>query len=569
MALLTLWLLFELPTTLRPHGIKFGALRPTGEFLGLLTAYAVISGRRNERLLKRIWLPCVIAIIVWRVDWIAGFLLTRSTPLLYDQLFLLRHLFVLIGDLWGVMMVLCLVGIALVVWGTIALSLFLARASKSLFVPSPSRGLAVALGVAWCAVLTGTLVDRTDRTVLANVPIVRWMLPDLYANARNSVRIYLTVRRGIFDSPYKGYADIELSRRPNVTFVFVESYGRIISDSADLGPRWRRGLDGMQRRLSAEGWHMASAFATAPVSGGRSWLADGSIFMGTNVQHESVFRQLLRSVPHLPTLVSFLADHGYDTIALEPSVRVRPGVEEVNYYRIAHQIDFDDLHYTGPKVGWGLVPDQYSLGFAEQRVLASSNRPRFFAFHMVTSHMPWDTVPAIVDDWRTLNDAPGNPIRNAHEEHWTFFDRMENLAWRLRRYGREDMLRWVAYRNLASSYRERYLDTVQYDLSVIERHLLQEHSDEIVVVMGDHQPPAVTPEGANYDVPVHVFARDPALLAEFLERGFSPGLTIAPSAPPAIEHAGFFSLLVRTLLRVQPTRSALPPYLPRGMPLRG
>jgi hypothetical protein len=91
----------------------------------------------------------------------------------------------------------------------------------------------------------------------------------------------------------------------------------------------------------------------------------------------------------------------------------------------------------------------------------------------------------------------------------------------------------------------------------------------LLIVMGDHQPPAVTPAGANFDVPVHVFARDPALLAEFLDHGFTPGLVIAPTARPAIEHAGFFSLLVRGLLRVQPTQSTLPPYLPSGMPLSG
>jgi hypothetical protein len=566
---MALWLLFEFPTTLRPHSVEFGALRPTGEFLALVTGYAAISGRRHERLWKRVWLACLVAIIVLRVDWTAGFLITRSTPLLYDQLFLLRHLFVLVGDLWGFMMVLSLVGIGLAVWGAIRLSRFLARVSGPLFVPSPSRSLLVALGVAWCAVLLGTLVDRTDRTILANVPIVRWMLPDLYDNARDSFRTYLTVRRGVFDSPYKSYAGIKLTRRPNVTFMFVESYGRIISDSADLSPRWRNGLEEMQRRLSADGWQMASAFGTAPVSGGRSWIAVGSIFMGTNVRHESVFRQLLRNIPQLPTLVSFLADRGYDTIALEPSVRVRPGAEAVNYYRVAHQIDFDGLHYTGPRVGWGLVPDQYSLGYAQQHALAQSDSPRFLAFHMVTSHMPWDPVPTVVDDWRSLNEAPGERIQNAHDEHGTFADRAENLATRLRRYGREEMVRWVQYRNLGKTFRERYLATVEYDLSVIEKHLLQEHSDELLIVMGDHQPPAVTPAGANFDVPVHVFARDPALLAEFLDHGFTPGLVIAPTARPAIEHAGFFSLLVRGLLRVQPTQATLPPYLPRGMPLSG
>src|SRR5882672_12076219 len=123
-ALLALWLLFEFPTTLRPHSVELRAVRPTGEFLALLTGYAVIQGKTNERLLKRIWFALLVALIVLRADWTICFLMTRSRPLLYDQLYLLRHLFVLIGDLWSFMMVLSLVGIALAVWGAVRLSRF-------------------------------------------------------------------------------------------------------------------------------------------------------------------------------------------------------------------------------------------------------------------------------------------------------------------------------------------------------------------------------------------------------------------------------------------------------------
>jgi hypothetical protein len=175
----------------------------------------------------------------------------------------------------------------------------------------------------------------------------------------------------------------------------------------------------------------------------------------------------------------------------------------------------------------------------------------------------------MTDDWRSLNQAPGKSIRNAHDEVRSFSRRADELLWRLRVYGREEMQRWRTYKNIGETYRDRYLATVEYDLSAIEKHLLQEHSHELVIVMGDHQPPAVTPEGANYDVPVHVFARDPALLAEFRAHGFSRGLVMGRRARPALEHAGFYSLLVRALMRVQPAQPTLPPYLPSGVPLSG
>jgi len=451
--------------------------------------------------------------------------------------------------------------------GTVVLARVLARAARPIFEPERRRTLLAILGVSWSVLLLGTLASR-NASVAAVRPVV-WMFPELYDNVRESYLTYRTVERGIFDSPYKNYASIQLSRRPNVTFFFVESYGRVIADSPDLSEKWTHHLEEMQARLSADGWSMVSAFSTAPVSGGRSWLAVGSIFMGTRIEHEAVFRQMVGREQHLPTLPSFFAERGYDTIALEPSDRVRSGVEEVNYYHVERAIHFDDVHYTGPKIGWGLVPDQYSLGFAEEHALTGSTRPRFFSFHMVTSHIPWSVTPEIVDDWRSLNQAEGKPIMNAHDERRSFARRADDLAWRLRAYGREEMKKWRKYTNIGETYRDRYLATVEYDLTVIEKHLLLERSDELIIVMGDHQPPAVTPEGANYDVPVHVFARDPALLAEFRDRGFMPGLVVDRNARPAMEHAGFYSLVVRGLLRVQPTREALPPYLPAGVPLNG
>ncbi|HEX3594094.1 MAG TPA: hypothetical protein VHU80_03300 [Polyangiaceae bacterium] len=567
LALASLWGLYELPTVFSPNGIDLHGVRPTGDFLVLLAAYPFVLSSEHRRVLRRIWFVCLGVLIAVRIDWTACWIITRSRPLLYDQLFLFRHLFVLVGDLWSAPMALCLVALGLVTWGIVRLSCALGRASRPVFAPPERRrttlSLCAAVGV--CAALT--LVRIAAGTT---EPLVHWILPELADNLHQSVRTYRAVREGIFDSPYKAYAGIRLVRRPNVTFIFVESYGKIIADSADLAARLTPRLTGVQRSLGQEGWHMVSGYSTAPVSGGRSWLAVGSIFMGTSVPYESIFRHLVHEGAGLPSIPSFLAERGYDTVGLEPSDRVRPGVEEVNYYHLARQIHFDDLHYTGRAIGWGLVPDQYSLGFAEDNVLAGEGeRPRFFMFHMVSSHVPWSTVPSLVDDWHALNDDGGAPIGNAHGEHPTLYQLGDGLYTRLHRYGREGMRRLAEYRDLSLGYRERYVDDVAYDLSVIERHLLREHGDELVVVMGDHQPPAVAPPYENFDVPVHVFARDPALLAEFVERGFRPGLLLDSTTKPVVDHAGIFSLLVRALMRVQPGRPVPPPYLRHGMPLTG
>jgi hypothetical protein len=266
---------------------------------------------------------------------------------------------------------------------------------------------------------------------------------------------------------------------------------------------------------------------------------------------------MLDRMVQIPSLVKFLQRRGYNTIALEPSDRVRPGVEEVNYHGFAKILRVDDVGYRGPKAGWGLVPDQYSIGFAEEHVLGPDTTPRLFQFHMVTSHMPWAVVPNYVDDWRALNDADGDPIDFPH---------YSELTKRLSRYGREESHRWILYGGLPEDYRARYLDSIEYDLRVIEEHLTRATGEDLILVMGDHQPPVIAPEKANFDVPVHVFARDSTLLDEFRERGFTEGLTLHRTAAPALEHGGFFSLIVRALVRCCGSGAA-PAYLRTGVPM--
>jgi hypothetical protein len=68
----------------------------------------------------------------------------------------------------------------------------------------------------------------------------------------------------------------------------------------------------------------------------------------------------------------------------------------------------------------------------------------------------------------------------------------------------------------------------------------------LMVVMGDHQPaPIVTGAGTPRDVPVHVFSRDPDLVARFRDWGFVDGLT-PPAEAPVASMATFRDEFVRS-----------------------
>ncbi len=466
-----------------------------------------------------------------------------------------RHLLVLLSDLWGLRVALGLVVLLLVATlATIGVRVLLRRAAP-LLVPSTWR-TTMTIGMAlWLIVLAGTLLGPHG----AERPFVRWMTPDLVSNILESRRIYRTVRGGATLSPYQGYDRVHLVRKPDVLLFVVESYGKLIADDPKMRPEWATRLRGMQARLEASGWQMASAYSAAPVSGGRSWLAVGSVLTGTTIRYEAVYRQLLGEIDRLPTLVRFLSRQGYETVHLAPSDRSRPGVDVDNHYRYDRYVKLDDLDYRGPRMGWGIVPDQYALWHTEESQLRGVHRALFFSFHMVSSHAAWDPVPVHARDWRSLNT-----VATSQSEDF----RGSEIGERLERYSRQGP-REMYMGPLTASLRAGYERSIVYDLGVIEEYLAGRQGDALVIVMGDHQPPLVSPENEDFDVPIHLFSRDPRLLDEFRERGFSSGLVLPARDGSRIQHAGLFSLIVRALARSSPPGEPLPDYFRAGVSLEG
>jgi len=74
-----------------------------------------------------------------------------------------------------------------------------------------------------------------------------------------------------------------------------------------------------------------------------------------------------------------------------------------------------------------------------------------------------------------------------------------------------------------------YVNAMAYAYDVIGGYLrAQRDRDLIVIVLGDHQPPAaLSGQGAPWDVPVHIIASRRDLLDRFVARGFRAGLVPA------------------------------------------
>ncbi len=560
LGLLSLWLLFELPMVIRSDIIEPAALRPSPDILALLTLWSLSLLTPSGRALRWVlgaWTTCLV---VFRMDQVIFRLLMREEPLLYDQWFMLRHLVVLISDLASLGSLLAVAGFLVAAALLILWTRRVLRRARCLLAPEEHRRTAAIAAGLWAIGLSTAYLLPPPAGSTAPA---RWLTASLVDNLRSSIATYQSVQAGIARSPYARYAQLALKDKPDLLLFIVESYGRVLATDPTLRDAYAELLTKLEGDLTHAGWSMVSAYSRSSVSGGRSWIAEGTMLMGTPIRYEAVFHHLLSHMPSLPNLVSFLAGQGYETVLLTPADRQRAGLQRENRYGFDRVIDYESLGYRGPAVGWGIVPDKYSLAFAEEHVLANPPRPVFFDYHMVTSHAPWIVPPRDAEGGTQALRAP-EPLLDKNLGPKS----PHTLALRkLKYYAREPDGRYPFMPGLSAAKRYDYQETIHYDLALIADYLRERERDGLVILLGDHQPPVITEPDASFDTPVHVLSRDARHLEELRKLGFVAGLRIPQTAPAPLTHAGFFSAVVRTLASTSGASQELPPVLREGRSL--
>jgi phosphoglycerol transferase MdoB-like AlkP superfamily enzyme len=217
------------------------------------------------------------------------------------------------------------------------------------------------------------------------------------------------------------------------------------------------------------------------------------------------------------TLVTPFNDHGYRTVAIMPGLQ-RAWPQGAFY-------GFDDIYgiarldYRGPPFGWWDITDQFALARMDALAVAARDRaPVFVFFPTISTHTPFTPTPPYQPDWnRILTPEP--------------YDAAElDRAW-------SQPPDWL---DLGPGY----VQALDYIYTSIGGYLsLRADRDFVMVLIGDHQPPAmVSGEDASWEVPVHVIANRAAVIDRLLQRGFREGL--APSRPGL----GRIDALLRILL---------------------
>lgn len=292
----------------------------------------------------------------------------------------------------------------------------------------------------------------------------------------------------------------------DVFVIFLESYGAVSWERPEFAEALAPSRAAFADAIRETGRGVVSAYVDSPTFGGESWLAHITLLSGTEVRDQSTNKRLLAQ--DRDTLVKLFGRHGYRTVAVMPGLQ--RGWPQGAFYGFDDVYDLARLDYRGPPFGWWAINDQFTLARVDAEEIAPTGRaPVFVFFPTITTHAPFVPTPPYQTDWaRLLTEEP--------------YDQADvDQAW----------LDYPDWTNLGPSY----VKAMTYAYETLGGYLrLRDGQDLVFVLLGDHQPPAlVSGEGVSWNVPVHVIASRPEVLAALRKEGFRDGLE---PTEPALSH---------------------------------
>jgi hypothetical protein len=339
---------------------------------------------------------------------------------------------------------------------------------------------------------------------------------------------------------HRPYAHLKLKEKPNVYFLVVESYGKVLYDHPALKEDYKKQMATMQLALAANGWAACTHLSTSPITAGASWVSYTSALFGLKIQDQGAYVTLLHrpEIRKYEHFMRWLQNQGYknyrpSSIAGFKGMKI-PWDDYQEFYALDKWIKYEEMDYSGKLYGFGpCPPDQFTLGFANQ--LASGDAPHFLFMITQNSHSPF-VAPPLMENWTTVNDGTqGTDL----EDSSSIF---------------------------VQPKLEDYQAAIAYQLKFIEQFILQEAKPtDVFILMGDHQPPAIAIEKDGMETPVHIISQDEELVQHFKQYGFEEGLWKANSNT-FLNHESIFSMLVRAFYeRFGDGTQDLPPYLANGI----
>lgn len=432
-----------------------------------------------------------------------------------------------------------LLDLHLLVSGWTLLSGSVGRAEALAAIAAVLGGVALLGGVLWVALARLARLSLLPRGSLAAVPLAGtlaaaaipgWsalaVTPDVAAKVgrMNEGVADLAAFTATLDAvPEKTPRFAALEGR-DVILAFIESYGRtFLEDPSYLSVSIPR-LTSVEERLSAEGWSAQSGWLAAPTRGGQSWLSHATLLSGLWVDRQVRYDRLMAS--RHPSLNALFRTAGWRTGAAMPAITM--DWPEAAWYGYDIMLDSEGLNYEGQPFEWVTMPDQYTWTALHRDLRGPGSDMVEVA--LITSHAPWTPLPHILP-WEAVGDG-------------AIFDKT-------RREGDSPREVWADQKRV----RAQYALSLDYALEVMGQYVARHGDDALFVVLGDHQPaPLLTGPGASPDVPVHVIANDPRLLARLPVKFFGAGLSPDPARPtlPMDEFRGLLTTIYEDPLQEEP-----------------
>lgn len=291
----------------------------------------------------------------------------------------------------------------------------------------------------------------------------------------------------------------------DVLFVFVESYGHSTLELQPYASTVQQALADFEDAVEAVGYGVRSAWLTAPIHGGQSWLAHATLLSGLRIDDQRRYESLV--VSERQTLVADFRRAGWRTLAVLPATR--RAWPEGRFYGFDRVYAAKDLGYAGESFDWITMPDQYTLSALDRLELDRRDRPPIMAtVALISSHAPWTPLPPLFD-WEAMGDGA--------------------VFTRELRSGDAPAVVWLDPERV----RAQYLRSIGYVLRTIQSWLVRRGRDnELFVVVGDHQPARIiSGDDTSFEVPIHLLARDSRLLDAIAAPDWSRGMRPDPDAP--------------------------------------
>jgi hypothetical protein len=291
--------------------------------------------------------------------------------------------------------------------------------------------------------------------------------------------------------------DLSRVRGADVMILFIESYGVTSWERREFQPTLAPARSALAAAIGETGRSVVTGVVESTTFGGQSWLAHISLLAGTEVRDPEFNRRLMAE--RRDTLVTTFRRAGYRTMGVFPGLKA--AWPEGAFYGFEQIVGAPDLDYRGPPFGWWDVTDQFVLARVDALTGREPRRPAFVFLPTISTHTPFTPVPPYQPDWpRLLTPAP---------------------------YDQDDLMRAYDATPDWSNLGPGYARALAYVHETLAGYLRRHRGrDLVLVVLGDHQPPAlVSGEDASWNVPVHVIASRAAVLDALRARGFGDGLT--------------------------------------------